>query len=213
MTIEEVLFYIFGAGGIISALLVVTRRNPIISALHLIVNFFCLAGIYLTLHAQFIAVIQILVYAGAIMVLFVFVIMLLNLGDERRLREGFSWRKVVAGGFGFGLLIELIYIFSMYTNSPKIEFQKATDIGTVESVGKALFTRFLFPFGSETNPFLFEMEQQGTNTPELAACHRGMCVPFRKRNKVERCCSPFPQSVGWGRGNSRNKSNLGTNYG
>ena len=84
-------------------------------------NFFCLAGIYLTLHAQFIAVIQILVYAGAIMVLFVFVIMLLNLGDERRLRDGFTWKKVVAGGFGFGVLMELIYIFMMQTGTQSIE--------------------------------------------------------------------------------------------
>ncbi len=146
MTLEEILFYIFAAGGIITALLVVTRRNPIISAIFLIINFFCLAGIYLTLHAQFIAVIQILVYAGAIMVLFVFVIMLLNLGDERRLRDGFTWKKVVAGGFGFGVLIELIYIFMMKIGTPSIETERATNVGTVEAVGHVLFTRFLFPF-------------------------------------------------------------------
>ena len=146
MTLEEILFYIFATGGIISALLVVTRRNPILSAICLIVNFFCLAGLYLTLHAQFIAVIQILVYAGAIMVLFVFVIMLLNLGDERRLRDGWSWKKVVAGGFGFGVLMELIYIFFMNTGSPSMEMEHATDVGTVEAIGHILFTRFLFPF-------------------------------------------------------------------
>jgi NADH-quinone oxidoreductase subunit J len=146
VTLEEILFYIFAAGGIVSALLVVTRRNPIISAICLIVNFFCLAGIYLTLHAQFIAVIQILVYAGAIMVLFVFVIMLLNLGDERRLRDGFTWKKVVAGSLGFGVLMELIYIFMMQTGTPSIEMERATNVGTVEAVGRVLFTRFLFPF-------------------------------------------------------------------
>lgn len=146
MTLEEILFYFFAAGGILSALLVVTRRNPIISAIYLIVNFFCLAGMYLTLHAQFIAVIQILVYAGAIMVLFVFVIMLLNLGDERRLRDGFTWKKVVAGSLGLGVLMELIYIFIMQTGTPAIEMERATNIGTVEAVGQVLFTRFLFPF-------------------------------------------------------------------
>ena len=146
MTLEQLLFYAFAAGGVISALLVVTRRNPIISVICLIVNFFCLAGLYLTLHAQFIAVIQILVYAGAIMVLFVFVIMLLNLGDERRLRDGFSWKKVVAGGLGFGVLMELIYIVMMNTASQSIDMDRATNIGTVEAVGHMLFTRFLFPF-------------------------------------------------------------------
>jgi NADH-quinone oxidoreductase subunit J len=146
VTIEQILFYFFAAGGIVSALLVVTRRNPIISAICLIVNFFCLAGMYLTLHAQFIAVIQILVYAGAIMVLFVFVIMLLNLGNERSLRDGFTWKKVVAGGFGFGVLMELIYIFMIQTGTPSIDMERATNIGTVEAVGRMLFTRFLFPF-------------------------------------------------------------------
>ena len=146
MTLEEILFYVFAAGGIISALLVVTRRNPIISVICLIVNFFCLSGLYLTLHAQFIAVVQILVYAGAIMVLFVFVIMLLNLGDERRLRDGFSWKKVMAAGFGFGVLMELIYIVMMHTGTTTIDGDHATTIGTVGAIGRVLFTRFLFPF-------------------------------------------------------------------
>lgn len=106
MTIESVLFYSLSVVSIGSALLVVTRRSPVISALYLIVNFFCLAGLYLTLHAQFIAVIQIIVYAGAIMVLFVFVIMLLNLGDERRLIDGMSYKKVVAVGLSAGLLTD-----------------------------------------------------------------------------------------------------------
>ena len=146
MTLEQILFYIFALGGIVSALLVVTRRNPIVAAIYIIVNFFCLAGIYLTLHAQFIAVVQILVYAGAIMVLFVFVIMLLNLGDERSLRDGFSWKKVVAGGFGFGVLMELVYIFMIPRGTQTIEMTRATEIGTVEAIGRVLFTRFLFPF-------------------------------------------------------------------
>jgi NADH-quinone oxidoreductase subunit J len=146
MTLEATMFYILAVGGVVSALLVITRRNPIISAIYLIVNFFCLAGIYLTLHAQFIAVAQILVYAGAIMVLFVFVIMLLNLGDERKLSEGFSWKKVIAAGLGFGVLMELIYIFIMSQGETSIDLARATEIGTVESIGKVLFTRFLFPF-------------------------------------------------------------------
>jgi NADH-quinone oxidoreductase subunit J len=146
VTIELIMFAILALGGIISALLVVTRRNPIVSALYLIVNFFCLAGIYLTLHAQFIAVIQILVYAGAIMVLFVFVIMLLNLGDERSLKDGFSWKKVLAGSLGFGILMELIYIFMIPTKTSKLDITREMDVGTVEAIGRVLFTRFLFPF-------------------------------------------------------------------
>jgi len=110
-------------------------------------NFFCLAGLYLTLHAQFIAVIQILVYAGAIMVLFVFVIMLLNLGDERKLSEGISWRKLVAVGMCSALLLEFIYILGFAeSSSAPLNAAKALEIGTVEFIGSQLFTRFLFPF-------------------------------------------------------------------
>ncbi|MBI3586049.1 MAG: NADH-quinone oxidoreductase subunit J [Ignavibacteriales bacterium] len=127
--------------------MMITRRSPVMSALYLILNFFALAGLYLTLHAQFIAVIQILVYAGAIMVLFLFVIMLLNLGDEKKLSEKMSYKKIIPAGLSFGLLMELLYIVS-YAKSdlPLTHIERATEIGTVEYVGKALFTDFLFPF-------------------------------------------------------------------
>lgn len=146
MNLESIFFTIFAAVGVISALLVVTGRNPIISALWLIVNFFCLSGLYLTLHAQFVAVIQILVYAGAVMVLFVFVIMLLNLGDEQRLRDAFSWKKVIAAGLGFGVFMELIYAFMIQGQQYPFDELKAANIGTVEYIGSQLFTTFLFPF-------------------------------------------------------------------
>ena len=147
MTVESLTFYVLATVAVVSALLVVTRRNPVMSALYLILNFFCLAGLYLTLHAQFIAVIQILVYAGAIMVLFVFVIMLLNLGDERRLSEGVSWKKMVAVGFCFALLMEFVYILG-FSDAPHavVNTAKAVEIGTVEYIGSQLFTKFLFPF-------------------------------------------------------------------
>ena len=147
MTIETTLFYVLSAVAIASALLMVTRRSPVISALYLILNFFCLAGLYLTLHAQFIAVIQIIVYAGAIMVLFVFVIMLLNLGDERKLREGLSYKKVVAVVLSAGLLTELIYILeTSWSVLPSSQYDRATEIGTVEYIGHQLYSGYLFPF-------------------------------------------------------------------
>ncbi|MBI3580245.1 MAG: NADH-quinone oxidoreductase subunit J [Ignavibacteriales bacterium] len=127
--------------------MMITRRSPVMSALYLILNFFALAGLYLTLHAQFIAVIQILVYAGAIMVLFLFVIMLLNLGDEKGLSDKISYKKIGAAGLSFGLLMELLFIVGYAkTDLPVTHIDRATEIGTVEYVGKALFTDFLFPF-------------------------------------------------------------------
>ena len=147
MTLESILFYSLAAVAIASALLMVTRRSPVISALFLILNFFCLAGLYLTLHAQFIAVIQIIVYAGAIMVLFVFVIMLLNLGDERKLSEGMSLKKVIAVGLAAGLLTELVYVIeTSWIVLPASAVRSGTEIGTVEYIGGQLFTNYLFPF-------------------------------------------------------------------
>ena len=147
MTLESILFYSLSAVAIASALLLVTRRSPVISALYLIVNFFCLAGLYLTLHAQFIAVIQIIVYAGAIMVLFVFVIMLLNLGDERKLSEAMSYKKIVAVGLAAGLLTEFIYVIeTSWIVLPASTINRGMEIGTVEYIGGQLFTSYLFPF-------------------------------------------------------------------
>lgn len=147
MNLEQILFYAFGAVAVGSGLLVVTRRNPVMSALALILNFFCLAGLYLTLNAQFIAVIQIIVYAGAIMVLFVFVIMLLNLRDERALRDGLSVRKVIGAGLTFALLMQVLYILvSGADGFPAKNESLAVSTGTVEVIGVQLFTTFLFPF-------------------------------------------------------------------
>ena len=82
MTLTKILFFLFGGIAIVSALIAVTRRNPVVSALWLVVMFFGLAGTYVVLEAFFVGAVQVLVYAGAIMVLFLFVIMLLDLRDE-----------------------------------------------------------------------------------------------------------------------------------
>ncbi|HXG37402.1 MAG TPA: NADH-quinone oxidoreductase subunit J [Bacteroidota bacterium] len=147
MTFETILFSLLAVVFVGSALLTITRRNPVIAALYLILNFFCLGGLYLTLNAQFIAVIQILVYAGAIMVLFVFVIMLLNLGDEQRLAEKISLRKIFAAGLSAALLMEVIYIVGFVDlGMPPGDLHRGVEIGTVENIGKELFTTYLFPF-------------------------------------------------------------------
>ena len=146
MSIESILFFVFAFIAVASALLMVSRANPMKSALFLILNFIALAGIYLTLHAQFVAIMQIIVYAGAIMVLVLFVIMLLNLQDDKRLQEVRSWRSYVAIGFSAVLLVLIIHAVSSVTVldygpiSPQSE-----SIGTVEHIGKVLYTSFIFP--------------------------------------------------------------------
>lgn len=146
MNIEVVLFVILAVTFVGSGIMVITRRSPVLAVLYLILNFFALAGLYLTLQAQFIAVIQIIVYAGAIMVLFLFVIMLLNLKDEEKLIEKITVRKVLAVGLSAAVMLEVLYI--IWISTPRIERDvvKAEELGSVEAIGRALFSDFLFPF-------------------------------------------------------------------
>ena len=147
MTIELIFFYCCAAAAVISAVMMITRPNPVKSVLFLIVNFFCLSLLYLLLHAQFIAVVQIIVYAGAIMVLFLFVIMLLNVADEDAFREMKSARKlfaiVVAAGVAAEILASIVVVEGTGARAVAAEMNS---LGTVEGIGKVLFTTYLFPF-------------------------------------------------------------------
>lgn len=144
---DMILFLILAIGSITTALLMITRRNPVMSVISLIANFFFLSVIYLTLSAQFIAIIQILVYAGAIMVLFLFVIMLLNLGSERQLADGFDRKTFMTVGVCVAMLVQLILpLYLQGTQGIGNQSVQAAELGTVESMGKALFTDFVFPF-------------------------------------------------------------------
>lgn len=142
------MFLIVATLAIASALLMVLQKNPVMSAIYLIANFFCIALLYLLLQAQLLAVLQIVVYTGAIMVLVIFVIMLLNLGDEARLTEKFDIKKVAAVVLVTGFLIEMIYIFGFSGDGLGLMPMNpdAANIGTIEGMGAALFTRFLLPF-------------------------------------------------------------------
>jgi NADH-quinone oxidoreductase subunit J len=148
MGFELIIFFIVAIAAIVSAIAMVTRRNPLKSVLLLIVNFFCIAIVYLLLHAQFIAVIQVIVYAGAIMVLFLFVIMLLNLDDETAEQKKITPRSVIAYVLSAAILIEILITLGLpfAGSSQIINHEKAIEIGTVESIGRSLFTQYLFPF-------------------------------------------------------------------
>ena len=146
-TFENTLILIFAATAVGSAVMMITRRSPITSALYLIVNFFSVSVIYLMLKSQFIAIIQILVYAGAIMVLFLFVIMLLNLQDESKLAENITYKKLTAVLIGVLLFATLgITAYFGFFGKLKIMNPAAEQMGTVESVGRELYTTYSFPF-------------------------------------------------------------------
>jgi NADH-quinone oxidoreductase subunit J len=153
MSVELIFFFIVAAAAVASALMMITRRNPMKSVLFLIVNFFCLAVLYLFLKAQFIAIIQILVYAGAIMVLFLFVIMLLNLGDESNLGEKRGFRRTAAIIAGVIVLVEIVIGMGLLWGSEQVRMsERAAEMGTVEFIGKTLYREYLFPF--EVTSFL-----------------------------------------------------------
>ena len=137
-------FLYFAAVIVMAASLVVVVRNPIYSALSLLVMFFHVAGLYVTLHAEFLAAIQIIVYAGAILVLYLFVVMLLNVKRE----EQFNQQGPVALFLGVVLLTEAVLLtvsrgFTVGTPAPG---RKGSAVGNTESIGEVLYSTYLFPF-------------------------------------------------------------------
>lgn len=143
--IETVLFWILATAAVTSAVMVIALRNAVTSAIFLIITFLCLAGIYLLLQAPFISVIQVLVYAGAIMVLFLFVIMLLN-PDNEKLKAGRVRLAKIAGIIlGIALLAQLGFVFgAVAIRTSGIAVPAAT--GNTEAVARLLFTDYLLPF-------------------------------------------------------------------
>lgn len=131
-----------------SAIVTITSKHPVKSAMALIFHFFMLSGLYLTLNAQFLAVLQVLVYAGAIMVMVVFVIMLLNLGDEEKLKKKFQSAQFISIGLGLALIAMLISVFVASFDFRQFDPNLSANIGTVQSLGKLLFSDFLFPIES-----------------------------------------------------------------
>ena len=144
---ENIMILLFAILALGSAIMMITRRSPITSALYLIVNFFAISGIYLMLRAQFVAIIQVLVYAGAIMVLFLFVIMLLNLSSEKKLAETITYKKLSAVILGMLLFCSLaITVYFGFKGKFKTMSPNAETFGAIQSVGKELYTTYSFPF-------------------------------------------------------------------
>jgi len=148
VTVESLVFFFLAAFAVTTAVLMVLQRSPLVSAIYLIANFFALAALYLLLRAQLLAVLQIVVYTGAIMVLVVFVIMLLNLGDEPRVHTRVALRTWIAVVLAAGFLSEIVYAFFLGATPAGTTTlgQGAESLGSVESMGVALFGRFLLPF-------------------------------------------------------------------
>ena len=154
MGITEILFWILAALTLFSAVMVITSRNPVFSVLWLIFTFFTISGHYILLNAQFVAIVNIIVYAGAIMVLFLFVIMLMNLSKEIEPRKN-KWLKL-AGAVSGGCLLLVLVAAIRHTENQMAEMVTG-DIGLIKNLGKVLFTEFVVPFEVSSILFLSAM--------------------------------------------------------
>lgn len=148
MSLEFVFFVILASGAVVSSVMMITRPHPVLSAIFLVINFFSLAGLYMLLNAQFISVVQVIVYAGAIMVLFLFVLMLLNTKSEIKLILGGSKLKYLAIFMAAVVFLQLAYLIFMASPSKHLVMDKAASVasGEVEKIGRDLYTVYILPF-------------------------------------------------------------------
>jgi NADH-quinone oxidoreductase subunit J len=156
MTVTEILFWFLTALAIGSALMMVTGKNPVYSVLWLVVVFFAISGHYILLNAQFLAIVNIIVYAGAIMVLFLFVIMLMNLNaDNEPQKNRWMW---VAGTISGGTL--LLVLVAALRRSELLTVQKIEgggETGLIKTLGQVLFKDYVLPFEVSSILFLSAM--------------------------------------------------------
>ncbi len=146
-------FYLFGFIALISAVTFVTRRSPVAAVMWLVVTMFCLAALYVMLDAQFIGAMQVLVYAGAIMVVFLFVIMLLNLGEPSEFADARGlWAKLLAGVVGIALIGEIALVTrtgvpsGQYTVPRTFVTDQVARYGAVGAVARPLYTDYSLAF-------------------------------------------------------------------
>ena len=154
MSTLEILFYALSAFAVISAVMVLISKNPIHSVLWLILVFFAISGHYILLNAQFLAIVNIIVYAGAIMVLFLFVIMLMNVQSDNEPQKKLFTKfiGVLSGGSLLTLLIALVKQ-TVQLEGKEVMMKEGT-IGLIHPLGKALFSDYVVPFEISSVLFL-----------------------------------------------------------
>ena len=148
MTFETIIFYFFAAVLVFAALRVITARNPVVAALHLVLAFFTAAAIWLLLRAEFLAIALVLVYVGAVMVLFLFVVMMLDINLER-MREGFWSNLPLAITVGGLMVVEMIFVvggryFGLGTLPAPAD--PGAGYSNTKELGRILYTDYAYPF-------------------------------------------------------------------
>jgi NADH-quinone oxidoreductase subunit J len=148
MLLPKLLFLFLAILATFTGLNVLWQRSPLYSAFSLVGLFACLAAIYIMLQAQFIGAIQVIVYAGAIMVLFVFVIMLLNIREEKRRPDEYQYLYLFVPLLGVGLLGEVLWCLSKLPeiSEKALQANNIAIVGDSKSIGMGLFSQYLLPF-------------------------------------------------------------------
>ncbi len=157
MDITTILFWFLSGLAVFSAIMVLISKNPVHSVLWLVVVFFCISGHYILLNAQFLAIVNIIVYAGAIMVLFLFVIMLMNLNAETEPQKN-AWFKltgVISGGLMLWILLSVVRSSTELNN--RMAEMNGGNIGLIKNLGMELFKNFAVPFELSSVLFLSAM--------------------------------------------------------
>ncbi len=157
MNATQIIFWLLSVLALVSALMVLLSKNPVHSVLWLIGVFFAISGHYILLNAQFLAIVNLIVYAGAIMVLFLFVIMLMNLNDEMEPQRNLWVRLagVISGGCLLMILVSLVRQATELTG--KVAQVKEGSIGLIGNLGKVLFKDYVVPFEISSVLFLSAM--------------------------------------------------------
>jgi len=156
MGITEIMFWVLSVMALGSALMVISAKSPVHSVLWLIVTFFSISGHYILMNAQFLAIVNIIVYAGAIMVLFLFVVMLMNLNDiiEPQKNRLVQFAGIISGGCLFLIITAAI---TKTADSANLMQMKDGDYGLIKNLGKVLFNDYVIPFEISSVLFLSAM--------------------------------------------------------
>lgn len=151
--IATLLTQILGALAVASAMMVVLSKHPVRSVLYLVVTFFFISGLYVMMNAQFLAIVNLIVYAGAIMVLFLFVLMLLNLNKEAEPKTPLTSWVIASIAAGTLFIVMIAALKDVVLVSQEGDKAAISNIGLVQNLGNALFTKYLVPF--EISSILF----------------------------------------------------------
>jgi len=157
MSVTQILFWFLSVLAVGSAVMVVASKNPVHSILFLIIVFFAISGHYVLLNAQFLFIVNLIVYAGAIMVLFLFVVMLMNLNAETEPPHKSKYLVYAGVIAGSSLMLLVVAALKKSDSINQMAQTKGGDIGLISNLGKTLFTDFVFPFEISSVLFLSAM--------------------------------------------------------